>query len=257
MTLETVEYHTLNQGSFQMTGNAEDVTIFSALKGGTWEPHVVAAMERVVRPDSVCLDIGANIGALTVILARLAPAGRVYGFELSLVTSQMLARNVRDNHLSNVTVIHAAVGETEGEVAVHRIDTHLGFAHVVTAQDVHQEIVPAISIDEFRRVWNVARVDFIKLDVEGEEVAALAGMRRTIRECRPVMIVEYNPVTLEAFHGYPKRYLWDVLEEIYPQIAVIERETYRALPLASWEDLDRMLPENSWQDLICSFEPLE
>jgi FkbM family methyltransferase len=256
MQIATVDYHTVNQGSFRMTGNVEDISVFAALSGGTWEPHVVSAMEHLVKADAVCCDIGANIGALTVILSRLAPAGHIYAFELSGITLEILARNVAENGLANVTVIHAAIGEGEGEVGVDRIDAYQGCAHVMEVEGA-QEVTPKIPLDLWRAKNGNPSIDFIKLDVEGEEVNALQGARRTIRECCPAMIVEYNPTTLEAFHGYPKRYLWDVLREMWPHVAVIEREGYRMRPLARWEELDALLPEQTWQDLVCSFSPIE
>jgi hypothetical protein len=59
-------------------GLKEDLTVFGPIEsGGTWEPHLIAVLRRIIRPDFVCRDVGANIGAITLVLSRLARDGAV------------------------------------------------------------------------------------------------------------------------------------------------------------------------------------
>jgi hypothetical protein len=64
-----------------------------AASGGDWEPHVRRYLESLVRPDWVCLEIGAHVGAHTLSLAVLAHAGRVVAFEADAANFALLSRN--------------------------------------------------------------------------------------------------------------------------------------------------------------------
>lgn len=250
MTPATTRYIPPGLAPFILHGLAEDQTVFAQIaQTGTWEPHVLAALQRVIRPEFVCLDVGANIGAITLVLARLAHRGSVHAFEASAQAAALLRKNVTDNGLANVTVVERAVSRRSGEVVeLYTVPDQLGTAHLSDhlGRDGHMQRVETISLDDYP----ISRVDFIKLDVEGAEIPALAGARGMIARDRPMLTIEYNPAPAAWFAQASKRALYDLLAEIYPNISII-RAAGALEAVTSWDVLDSALPEGTWCDLLC------
>lgn len=183
---------------------------------GTYEPEVVRAVQSVVCPGWVTVDIGANIGYFTLLLAKLVgPRGRVIVFEPLPENFDVLRENVDLNGYRNVILEPKAVLDTPGSARLYRQREHLltGTASVVQGQGVGLR-VPAVSLDAYLDAIG-ERVNFVKIDVEGAEAAVLNGMRRTLTEDRPGVLVELHDdlspdhpalSTLRA-HGYGIRYL--------------------------------------------------
>ena len=137
-------------------------------------------------PGDTVLDCGAFSGNTSLYFSRkVGEAGHVYGFEASPQTFAVYARNMAA--LSNVTPVQAAVHETCGVLSFSGSDAG---AHIVEGGKF---AVPAVSLDAFAKEHALARVDFIKMDIEGAEEAALIGAREIIQKFRPKM-------ALSAYH---------------------------------------------------------
>lgn len=237
---------------FTIEGLAADPTVFQPLRDTQrWEPHVIAVLERFVRPEFLCLDVGANIGAITLPMAHLARSGHVYAFEASPTAWELLKRNIAGNQLTNVTPVNTAITARSGDTAdIFWSDQALGCAHMADREGFRtgtQERVPTLALDDY----GLPRVDFIKMDVEGGEVEALAGCRRLLEKDRPSMIIEYNPVPVEAYNGRNRRELYDMLATLYPRISIIgpDGELQRVI---DWDHLDGELTIHTYRDLFCT-----
>ena len=243
------------QTIFTIEGLAGDATVFQPIRDNKrWEPHVVAVLERIIQPDFVCLDVGANIGAITLPMAHLASSGHVYAFEASPTAYELLQRNIAGNGLKNATAVNAAITDHSGDKAeIFWSDQALGCAHMAD-QAGHRtgtrEEVRTLALDDYG--FRLDRVDFIKMDVEGGEAAALAGCRRLLKEYRPPMIIEYNPAPMEAYNSKPRRELYDVLTALYPRIEIITFPHGILDPVPDWEHLDQALHTHTYCDLLCT-----
>jgi FkbM family methyltransferase len=142
-----------------------------------------------ISPGAVVLDIGANIGAHTVPLAQLVgPGGVVVAFEPQPVLYQILCANVVLNSIPNVLTYAMALGDCEGECLIPVLDYSQPNNFGGIGMDMVEEgdTVPLGMLDGFQ----LERVDFIKLDVEGFESKVLEGATNTIERCRPIMYIE-------------------------------------------------------------------
>ncbi|APH57005.1 putative cytosolic protein [Granulibacter bethesdensis] len=151
----------------------------------------------------VAIDGGANIGVHTIEWARhMTGWGHVLSFEAQEVVYYALAGNIVINNCLNVHAKLAALGDEVGELIIPRPDyfkpSTFGSLEI-KPQQLHEYIgqpisydtstgvaVPLVSIDSL----NLQRVDFIKLDIEGMEVEALKGAKKTIQAHRPILFVE-------------------------------------------------------------------
>lgn len=161
-----------------------------------YEPDLTAAIERIVEEGWTCADVGAHVGNITETLARLVGAsGRVVAFEAHPANAAVL-RN-RFEHAPPVEVVHAAVSDgTSEQLALYAGRQDHSTEWNVVGHDVDGTPtrvvleVEAVALD----AW-FSRADplhFVKIDVEGAEGLVLAGMRRLLREQRPVVAVEFH-----------------------------------------------------------------
>jgi FkbM family methyltransferase len=163
---------------------------------GRYEPNEFSILAAVLKPGMVFVDVGANLGLYSLFASRrVGSEGKVIAVEPSSREFEQLSSNVELNRLSNVRAIRAAVSDHKGEiellVAVPQHAGHNttgGFAYE-TALD-HCERVCAITIDQLIEGEKLSRVDVIKMDIEGGELAAICGARETLARFRPLLLVE-------------------------------------------------------------------
>ena len=146
---------------------------------------------RFLRYDSVALDCGANQGIFACAFGRyLEGRGRVFALEPLPYAAALLQSNIALNALENVTVVNAAVSDKSGEALMDLSQgaVSASIVHDFGAQSVQS--VKTISLDDLARSQGLERADFIKLDVEGAELAAIRGARQIISHSRPIVCVE-------------------------------------------------------------------
>ena len=155
---------------------------------GEFAEHEVALFRKLLVPGAWVVEAGANIGALTVPIARaVGPAGKVVAFEAQPVLASLLTRNLALNGLSHVDARSAGLGAAPGTIRVpvvdYRQDGNFGGISIgaETGSAVKLETVDGLALE---------RLDFVKIDVEGMELDVLRGGAETIRRHRPVLFVE-------------------------------------------------------------------
>jgi len=172
---------------------------------GRFEPRTASAYRRLIRPGQTVLDIGANIGAHALPFAALVGrAGRVIAFEPTDYAYRKLLANLALNPVlapriaAEQTRLGASDGDApadaiysswpvDGRGALHAVH---GGAAKTTAGAVQRRL------DSYLAEAGVARVDFIKLDVDGYECEVLAGASGTLRRDRPPIGLELAPYAL-------------------------------------------------------------
>jgi FkbM family methyltransferase len=159
---------------------------------GEYSESEVALFRRLVSPQSIVVDVGANIGSHTIPLAQLVgPGGQVVAFEPQRALYLFLCANVLMNNLSNVVCYQAAAGATRSELKAPEIDymAEHNFGGMTLLDDysrVRSYSVTVLKIDELR----LSGCRLLKIDVEGMERQVLEGATETIRAFRPFLYVE-------------------------------------------------------------------
>jgi FkbM family methyltransferase len=165
---------------------------------GTYEPDLQLALRELVHPGDTIYDVGANIGYVSLLLAKAAGAGgRVFAFEALLENAERWRTNIRLNGMdSRLSLINAAVIQASGPVRflVHASGGMGKVAGSAGRDDGYQSeiMVPGLSLDEFVFGQGNPHPQVIKMDIEGGEVLALQGMRRVLAEVRPLLLMELH-----------------------------------------------------------------
>lgn len=143
----------------------------------------------ILRPGMTALDVGANIGAFTVPMARAVfPGGEVIAIEPQRLLHQMLCANAALNGLRNVRALRAGAGRAPGRAVAPLIDVAVprNFGAFALADSGAGEAVDIVAIDALC----LTQCHFMKIDVEGMEAAVIDGAAETIARCRPILYVE-------------------------------------------------------------------
>lgn len=180
---------------------------------GRYDPTTLAVLERFVRPGDVCLDVGANVGAVTLALAkRVGPAGRVLAFEPGGFTFRRLTDNLALNPRFNGVVLPYRLGlsDTDGVLTWAEDANNRGNAGFLGVAEGCGEAVPVVTLDGLFARETPGRVDFVKIDVEGMELEVIRGGARTWANYRPVLYYE----TLLNFEAQRGRPLFRPVEEL-------------------------------------------
>jgi FkbM family methyltransferase len=185
--------HELPQGGKVLLQYSEVVGT-TALLTRRWEEAETKALCRSAIPGSTAIDIGANVGLVTVALARaVGPAGRVLAVEPFPENVRRLIANINLNNLRNVEIFPFALAEQRREVslkigadpAVHSITNVFQGWKTEDAVSVETRTLDECWIEAGRPVVSV-----IKIDVEGVELAVLRGGERLLARDQPTMMIE-------------------------------------------------------------------
>lgn len=198
----------------------EDQAWHELLFQRTFEAGTTRCLLRLLRPDDVVVDAGANIGWYTFLFARFLTGGECHAFEPlpSLFYRLDEARSFNEVR-SRLFLNRQALGAQTGRAELHTFrELHHGLTSLSTlgrndfeALDVEME-----TLDAYVERQKIRRVNIVKLDVEGAELAVLQGGQNLLRSERPpVFVMEMNIETSAAF-GYHPRELVQFLTDKAP-----------------------------------------
>ena len=198
---------------------------------GVFDVHDAPALFQGIGAGSIFLDIGAYFGYYSL-LATQYGAG-VHAFEPVGQNFALLQAQLALNGHPSVQAHRIALSDTVGQASFALPDAdNRGRGHLASAEDgVKTETVELTTLDVFAERTGLARLDALKLDVEGAEIKVLAGGRATLRRFRPTMLIELNPPCLERF-GASEVALLDAVRELGYEVFRATRaglEPYRGL----------------------------
>ncbi len=204
-------------------------------------------LSQLVQPGMVVLDIGAHVGYFTRLCSRWAgESGRVIALEPHPETHQALRQNTRK--LPNVTALRLAASEAEGSAELYdyllmSASGSLHFDETLAQQQQSQmgagDMAPrrqtgfkpqryrvrTVALDDCLAELGLERVDVVKMDIEGAELAALRGMRGLIADSPGMaLVMEYNPRALRAFGQEPVAALDEVLGMGFARMRLIKAD---------------------------------
>ncbi len=174
----------------RMLVNENDIYIGRSIRElGEFSEGEIELFKQLLKPGCVAVEAGANIGTHTLPLARIVgPRGRIHAFEPQRIVHQTLCANVALNSLTNVSAYWSGVSNEPGSLFVPPIDysAEQNFGGINLQNFTEGERVPLVTVDSL----NLNRLELLKADVEGMELAVLQGANSTIQRCKPAMYLE-------------------------------------------------------------------
>ena len=230
---------------------------FSIYILGGFEPSTLRLYNKLVKSGDVVLDIGANIGSHTLPLARLVgDIGHVYAFEPTDFAINKLHNNLNlnTNLIKRVTVCQAMLVSNEnilvekelfsswplvGDNKLH--EKHKGQLMVTTG-------ARAATLDNIVKEYNITRIDFIKLDVDGFEYSVLSGGEKTLKKFKPTILMELAPY---LFKNQKNEFIQMI--ELYKKLGYFfyDANNRKTLPVEA-EKLFDLIPDGVSRNIIAT-----
>jgi FkbM family methyltransferase len=149
----------------------------------------IRLIESIVKPGDSILDIGANIGFYTTLFSKLVgEKGAVLAFEPEPLNFKYLNRNC--DQLRNVKLINKAVSDTTGTLKIY-LSKMLNVDHRTYKIEDYSEVkeIDSTTIDDYLKTYDCPKIDFIKMDIQGFEMAALKGMINTLKNNSKIKVI--------------------------------------------------------------------
>jgi len=246
----------VNRGGVRWSLDLAEGIDFSIYLLGAFEPSTAATIQKLVKPGDVALDIGANVGAHTLGLARsVGPQGRVFALEPTDFAFEKLQRNLALNpDLAGRTVasqilLAASAGADHSQPQIYASwplentgglhPKHRG--RLATTRNARID-----TLDLFAASHNIDRLDFIKIDVDGHELPVLRGGLGLLTNLRPVLLMEMSPYV----HAEEQNSFADLVALLRDAAyAIQDAATWRPLPLDAAK-LERLIPDGASINVI-------
>lgn len=183
-------------------------SLFLSIRG-VYEPFETELIKRQIKEGDVVLDLGANIGYYTLIFAkRTGPKGKVFAFEPDPDNFALLGKNIQANGYCNVVAALQAVSNKTEKIKLYLSKDNKGDHRIYDSQDGRPCIdIEAVRLDDYFKNSN-QRINFIKMDIQGAEAAAIQGMERLLKKNGNLTVVtEFWPLGIKKSGAEPEEYL--------------------------------------------------
>lgn len=172
----------------------------------------------------VVVDVGANIGYYTLLLAqKVGEKGKVYAFEPDTTNFSILEKNIKANNLKNVIAVNAAVSDKNGESFLYKSGENFGdhrlYKNFQFSNSNFQKI-KTIKLDDY---FKNKKINLIKIDTQGWEPKVIEGAKNIIKKNKPIIFFEYWPSGFKNA-GLNEKKMMKLIKKIYGKIFLINNE---------------------------------
>jgi len=194
---------------FRMAASPRDYASNSIYFFGDYDPLMTSVVRHFVREGQTAFDIGTDRGWFSLLMgSSVGPSGEVHAIEALPENAARLRSNLSLNEMSWVHVQEKALYDRSGTAIFHLptpdvvddfpdVQHCSGVGYLTNIPSPDTVTVPTFTLDDYVAERGIRRIDFLKMDIEGAEVAALRGAAGTLESLRPIIAVEYNRLTLE------------------------------------------------------------
>lgn len=218
--------------SVDITGNDLDQYFSEIVAAGSFDEVYFPFLSQFLPDDAVCIDIGANIGMVSLALSFFSPNGSVYSFEPTPALFENLERNIQANGRTNITPFQLAVAEKKKKLTFFTVEHYPAgnFSLGETMETDQGEIfgkkttVQAVKLDDWVNEQKLKRLDFLKIDVEGAELRVLEGAVQTLKEFNPVVLMEFNSFAYITFQNITPTDAFKEIAGYFAEIYVVNRQ---------------------------------
>ena len=202
------------------------------------EPVETKLFNDIIKNGEVLVDVGANIGYFTLIMAKLSgSSGKIFSFEPENKNFEILEKNVKINNYQNVVLEKKGVSDRNGVNKFFLSSKNTGMHSLQKIRDDSKEVkIDVIKLDDYFFTLDlVEKISLIKIDVEGAEFQVLNGMKTILKNKNLKLLIEFIPDHLKK-HGTNPSDVLKILEDNDFKLYQINERT-KQLELKKIEDI--------------------
>jgi FkbM family methyltransferase len=164
----------------------------------THEPLSTEILKKLLKSGMTCIDIGSNIGYYALLERKIVgEKGKVIAIEPSPINLYYLRRNIALNRFNDVEIFDYAISNFDGQCLFLHDKSYSNLSKMLN-NDIEKSCesqlfrVPCKRLDSFLKEYPLKNIDFIRMDVEGQEVEIINGGYQTIRTYKPILFMEIH-----------------------------------------------------------------
>lgn len=227
-----LDYFMTDKGNYYLPKNCNGDIVAKAIKTShIYDLEIFNAAKSFIKPDTIILDIGANYGQMSIELSKIAENTQVWAFEAQKMIYEILIKNIESNNRNNIVAFYNAVYNIDNEEFLFPIPDLVKFpsygSYGLNLNAKSGIPVKSITIDslEFDRP-----ISFIKIDIQGSDLAAMQGAVNTIARYRMPIIFEFEEQFQKDFNTSFQDYVEFVNGIDYKFLKTIQNTNYLIVP---------------------------
>ncbi len=225
----------LRQYGFSIILNLDDNAISRPiLLKGKYEQNVTQVLIKYLKPNIHFLDVGANLGYYSLLVASQCPQAKIYSFEPDQKNFHLFTNSIIYNKFQDIIQSYRlAVSDENKKIVISNLGNDANYGARFTANteedlrphvhgdNPYYEEISAVSLDDF--LTNIT-LDIVKIDIEGHEPFAIKGMMKLLKKNRPIIFAEFAPSNLSVLGKIePKKFL-QLFTDIDYTINIIDKK---------------------------------
>lgn len=169
---------------------------FELISTREYEPVLTEFIRKVLGPDDVFVDVGANEGYFSILASKLLKSGKVLAFEPQQRLVSVFRKNIQLNDAENISLFPVALSDCSGQATLHlSLSTNTGSSSFYKSwrNPSKKQTVQTDSLDSFFKKLDIHKVRLIKVDCEGGEISVVRGLIQSLSlEIIDMLLVEYH-----------------------------------------------------------------
>jgi len=197
---------TINYHGYKLSYSAGTSIVERYKRDGSYEEEVCVNLEKIIAntPNGTFIDIGANVGLISLRLLAKNPKLKIHAFEPGPHQYKLLKKTIQDNNLQpKVKLYSKALSDKRGSAifSIHRGEDASGdgFMDTGRAGKTTSINVKTETLDNWWESKGKPQIDLIKIDTEGAEMLILKGAKQLIATCKPTFCLEIWPINLKNY----------------------------------------------------------
>lgn len=223
----TIPYY--HAGRINIEGPDNDNAVVKVIKehpDGFYERHIMLTLEELgkkSKPGDVLIDIGANVGVISIAMALAFPHSKVYAIEPIKELIKYIETNkafLDQNYHGLITPVNMAIGRINGKMPFENVENNTGEAHLSNETKDNTYEIETHTLSAFLDEYNIKPEDvsLIKMDIEGFELDVFNGSELFFRNNSHSLIIEFNPLAINGNANYFPIAVYDKLKSIYDRL---------------------------------------